>query len=141
AQPPSGSRALQLVNRQGAVQLGLGLDGLCPAPPNAAEPEGDSSILEDVFRGIEIDASERPCLPAVADELQFLRARPQPSRHRFIDDELELDLGHVTDLRRLYYNLLQIDGASNIHDNQAPSAGESPVLPNLSGNSVSGNLT
>src|SRR5215813_6558752 len=40
AQPPSGSRALQLVNlRQATVQLGLGLDGLYPAPPNAAEPE------------------------------------------------------------------------------------------------------
>src|SRR5262249_60764047 len=58
AQPPSGSRALQLVNRQGAVQLGLGLglglDGLCPAPPNAAEPEADSNVLEAGFRGIEI---------------------------------------------------------------------------------------
>src|SRR5262249_31548832 len=49
-------------------------------------------ILEGELRGIEIDASERACLPTAADELQFLRARAKPSHHRFVDDELQLDL-------------------------------------------------
>src|SRR5262245_15913343 len=45
---------------------------------------------------------------SAADELPFLHARPQPSHHRFVDDELQPDLAHVNDLRQLYYNFITI---------------------------------
>src|SRR5262249_46461153 len=100
---PQGSRNCP----QAAVQLGLDLDGLHPAPPNAAEPEGNSGILEGMLRGIEIDAFQRACVLAAAEELQFLRARTKPSRHRFVDDELQLDLAHdrfASVILQFYYN-------------------------------------
>ena len=101
-QPPARSRVLHLANlRETAVQLGIGLDGLYPAPPVAPEPERDPCLLQCVFGGVQIDASERSCLWRAIGQLQRLHSGPKLARRQFVDEEFQLDLAHVTDLCRL----------------------------------------
>ena len=96
-QPPARRRVLHLANlRQAAMQLGLGLDGLYPAPPVAPEPERDPRLLQRVFGGVQIDASERSRLWAAIGQLQRLHARPKLARRQFVEQEFQLDFAHVT---------------------------------------------
>ena len=58
--PPTGCRVLYLADLgEATMQPGIGLDALNPPPPLAPEPQRDPRLLQCVFRGIQIDASER----------------------------------------------------------------------------------